>query len=672
MEITRSTLGSSTCLSVQGALDSTEAAQALRAKVDACIATWDVHLVLDLANVTLIYSQCLQELVDLSELLQRAGGSLSVINPSSTLNDVFSAVRMHEHFAIHSQENLPPRAEHSLRLSDHLIQQGLVTPEQIDTALAEQEKNGEPLGELLIAAGAIKDVHVLQYLCARHGLPLVQLRTGLYDPDVVRSGITAENARRLKVLPLFSLHDTIFVATNNPQDLAAIDHIASTTGCAVAPVLARQNEIFECAAAAYGDDMGLNSLIGSLDSGEDVEVVEQVSDAYATIDDTSDTSPVVSLINSLLQRAVMEGVSDIHFEPESKVTRIRFRVDGMLYKVMSPPVDAHPAMVSRLKVMANLDIAERRLPQDGRVQITTNGRNVDLRLSTLPGIFGEKIVLRILDKSRSVMDIDRIGINPECLEEFKTQLKRSHGLILVTGPTGSGKTTTLYSALDALNNMESSIVTIEDPVEYQVNSINQNQVKENVGLNFARLLKHVLRQDPDIIMVGEIRERETAEITVQAALTGHLVLSTLHTNDAPSAITRLVDMGIEPYLLSSSLIGVMAQRLVRSICPNCRTEYVASPELLASLGIDTTESVRLARGRGCEQCYDSGYRGRVAIHELITVNEDLQRLMSNNPSREDLNNFMKTSGSTTLYQSGLARVLEGVTTPEEILRITDR
>ncbi|MGB0866095.1 MAG: ATPase, T2SS/T4P/T4SS family [Granulosicoccaceae bacterium] len=671
MEITRSPLGSSTCLTVHGPLDSDQAAATLRQQVEACMATWDVSLIIDLASVPLIYSQCLETLVEISQLLNRSGGSLTLINPSNTLRDVFKAVRMREHVSIVEEEQPEQQSASSLRFGEYLVQQQLVTPLQIENAIQRQRKSGEQLGEILIEQELIDDTAVLSYLSAQLNYPMVQLRTGLYDPSVIKAGLSPDNARRLKVLPLFRLHDRIFVATSNPQDLQPIDHVASTTGCDVSPVLARQQEIYEAAAAAYGDDMGLNSLIGSLDTGDDVEVIEQISDAYSAIDDTSDQSPVVNLVNSLLQRAVMEGVSDIHFEPERKVTRIRFRVDGMLYKVMSPPVDAHPALVSRLKIMANLDIAERRLPQDGRVQINTNGRNVDLRFSSLPGIFGEKIVLRILDKSRSVMDIEKLGMNAGALKEFKAQLRKSHGLILVTGPTGSGKTTTLYSALDALNSIEKSIVTIEDPVEYQVDDINQNQVRDKVGLSFAKLLKHVLRQDPDIIMVGEIRERETAEIAVQAALTGHLVLSTLHTNDAPSAITRLQDMGIEPYLLSSSLVGVMAQRLVRSICPSCRTEYVASPEVLATLGIETSDNVRLARGRGCSQCYDSGYRGRVAIHELISVNEDLQRLMANNPTRDQLAAYMENNNVDTLYNSGIARVLEGVTTPEEIMRITD-
>lgn len=671
MEITRSSLGASTCLTVHGPLDTEIAAAELRQQVEQCMDTWDVNLVIDLASVPLIFSQCLETLVEIAQLLNRSGGSLTLINPSKTVQDVFRAVRMREHVSIVEEDRPTQSADGSLRFGEYLVQQNLVTPQQIEQAIQRQKKSGEQLGEILIEQEVIDDTAVLSYLSAQLGYPFVQLRTGLYDPDVIKAALSPDNARRLKVLPLFRLHDRIFVATSNPQDLQPIDHMASTTGCDVSPVLARQQEIFEAAAAAYGDDMGLNSLIGSLDSGDDVEVIEQVADAYSAIDDTSDSSPVVNLVNSLLQRAVMEGVSDIHFEPERKVTRIRFRVDGMLYKVMSPPVDAHPALVSRLKIMANLDIAERRLPQDGRIQINTNGRNVDLRFSSLPGIFGEKVVLRILDKSRSVMDIERLGMNAGALREFKSQLRKSHGLILVTGPTGSGKTTTLYSALDALNSIEKSIVTIEDPVEYQVDDINQNQVRDKVGLSFAKLLKHVLRQDPDIIMVGEIRERETAEIAVQAALTGHLVLSTLHTNDSPSAITRLLDMGIEPYLLSSSLVGVVAQRLVRSICPSCRTEYVASPEVLASLGVEATENIRLARGRGCSQCYDSGYRGRVAIHELISVSDELQRLMANNPTRDQLNAYMRDNNISTLYNSGIDRVLEGVTTPEEILRITD-
>jgi type IV pilus assembly protein PilB len=335
-------------------------------------------------------------------------------------------------------------------------------------------------------------------------------------------------------------------------------------------------------------------------------------------------------------------------------------------------MEVHPALVSRLKVMANLDIAEKRLPQDGRIQVVTQGRIVDLRFSSLPGIFGEKIVLRVLDKSQAVLDLRELAMFDEERQQFELLLERSYGLLLVTGPTGSGKTTTLYAALEHVTTEEKNIVTIEDPVEFQLDRINQNQVREKIGLGFAKVLKHVLRQDPDVIMIGEIRERETAEIAVQAALTGHLVLSTLHTNDSIGAVTRLLDMGIEPFLLSSALVGVMAQRLVRTICPECKTSYTAPADALAAYGIEGSgDLLRLARGRGCGSCYDSGFKGRMAIHELIACDADLQQLIVANPSRSELDTFVAQKRVRTLLPNGLRRALGGDTTVEEVLRVVN-
>ena len=351
---------------------------------------------------------------------------------------------------------------------------------------------------------------------------------------------------------------------------------------------------------------------------DDFEHIDNaLPDDYTGIDEMAAESPVINMVNSIIQRAVHDKVSDIHIEPSQKKCRMRFRIDGLLYEVMSPRIELHPALVSRLKVMANLDIAERRMPQDGRIQVHTQGRAVDLRFSSLPGLHGEKVVLRVLDKNQSILDIEQLGMQAGNVDAYKRLLDRSYGLILVTGPTGSGKTTSLYSAINYLNSLEKNIVTIEDPVEYQLDIVNQNPVRENIGLTFAKMLKHVLRQDPDVVMVGEIRERETAEIAVQAALTGHLVLSTLHTNDSIGAVTRMIDMGVEPYLLSSALIGVVAQRLVRSICPNCKPSTWPSPEIIEQYGWQDARQGAPVEGRGCAECYDAGYRGRMGIHEII-------------------------------------------------------
>lgn len=349
---------------------------------------------------------------------------------------------------------------------------------------------------------------------------------------------------------------------------------------------------------------------------------------------------------------------------------MRVRIDGVLYELMSPKPEMHPAVVSRLKVMANLDIAERRIPQDGRIQVHADGRVVDVRFSSLPGIHGEKVVLRILDKSRAILDLNKLGFDPEVLERFKALLRKPHGLILVCGPTGSGKTTTLYSAVTMLNTLEKNIVTIEDPVEYQLDIINQNQVREGIGLTFAKILKHALRQDPDIIMVGEIRDRETAEIAIQASLTVHLVLSTLHTNDSPSAITRLLEMGVEPYLISSSLLASLAQRLVRTICPKCKTPYYAPKGVLKQLGIDEDKKVRLFRGKGCSDCYDSGFKGRIGLYELLEMDEALQSLILTNPGIDVLRDYLRQRGHKTLKELGYQKVLQGATTIEEVTRAT--
>jgi type IV pilus assembly protein PilB len=529
-----------------------------------------------------------------------------------------------------------------------------------------QKKTGKRLGQIIVSKGWVDEEVFLTTLGEQLSIPYIVLRQGLIDP-VVFEMLDKEIVQRLKVIPMFLIHGQLTLATSDPQSMASFNEIEEKLGCKVRPVLVRKSDIVKNLNEAGADNIYGAEIIDDLD--DDFEFIDNTpADDYTGIDEMAAGSPVINMVNSIIQRAVHDKVSDIHIEPAQKKCRVRFRIDGLLYEVMTPRIDLHPALVSRLKVMANLDIAERRMPQDGRIQVHTHGRAVDLRFSSLPGLHGEKVVLRVLDKNQSILDVDKLGMQEVNVQAYKRLLDRSYGLILVTGPTGSGKTTSLYSAINYLNSLEKNIVTIEDPVEYQLDIVNQNPVRENIGLTFAKMLKHVLRQDPDVVMVGEIRERETAEIAVQAALTGHLVLSTLHTNDSIGAVTRMIDMGVEPYLLSSSLIGVVAQRLVRSVCPGCRTEFLASPELVKKYGWSDKGKVRLSKGRGCAECYDSGYRGRMGIHEIIETDPDLQRLIIANATRDELTDYMRQHNVKQLFDDGLDRVLEGKTTVEEIWR----
>ncbi|MFH1841901.1 MAG: ATPase, T2SS/T4P/T4SS family, partial [bacterium] len=485
-------------------------------------------------------------------------------------------------------------------LGDLLVERGLITPEQKEKALALNKETGRRLGEILVDMGGLQPEDIPRLLAEQAGMKFCRLRKGLVDTKVVPL-LSQEKATLYEVLPLFRIHNRLTLAIGDPNKVLVLDIVQKLTGCEIQPVVCPRDDILRMIKEIYGEqtETSIDELISDID-GEDLELVSlEIASQVEDIAQMAGESPIINLVNQVILKGMKDRASDIHIEPEHKYFRVRFRIDGIMYEVMRQRIDLHAPVISRLKLMANLDIAERRLPQDGRIQVFAAGREVDLRVSTLPGVMGEKIVLRILDKQKGVLSLDELGFSPATLSAFRALVRRPHGMVLVTGPTGSGKTTTLYAGLRELNSIEKNIITIEDPVEYQFEIINQNQVNEIIGLSFARILKATLRQDPDIVMVGEIRDPETAKIAVQAALTGHLVLTTMHTNDAASSITRLLEIGVEPYLLAPSLIGVIAQRLVRVNCPECSATYFPSAAELTALGAEDQRDLRLQRGRGC-------------------------------------------------------------------------
>jgi type IV pilus assembly protein PilB len=669
--VPRSNLGGITYLAPSESLAAEAARDALAQALASCIGANRVQLVLNFERVQLVDGKALEIILDANVQLAQRGGGLRFVNFSPLLRDIFVANGLLDPDAVaetrsdvmHSIGDHRPRANRR-KLGEHAVELGLLSAEKLAEALDIQKKTGRLLGQVLLDQQFLPEGDLFRVMSRQMGIPLVSLRAGLYDGAAV-AVLTRETARRLNVLPLFRIHDTITLATCDPEAIPVLDEVQDVTGCKLRLVLARREELARAIGEAYsGSDLSLE-LVET--QATDLELVEQIQADQNTIDELAEASPVINLVNGLIQRAVRDRASDIHIECARAKSMVRFRIDGLLYEVLTLRADLHPAIVSRLKVMAKLDIAERRMPQDGRLQVVTQGRNVDLRFSSLPGIYGEKVVLRVLDKNQSILDVEKLGMQNDTLSLLKRLLGRSNGLMLVTGPTGSGKTTTLYAATNHLKSVSKNIVTIEDPVEYQLDIINQNQVNDTIGLGFAKMLKHILRQDPDVIMVGEIRDRETAEIAVQAALTGHLVLSTLHTNDAVGAISRLIDMGVAPYLLSSALAGVVAQRLVRQVCQACRTSYLPPPDLATKHG--WAGSVRLVKGRGCPACFDSGYRGRLGVYEILESTDALQRLMIKSPTKEELEEFVRGAGHQTLFADGLKRVVEGRTTLEEISRV---
>ena len=559
-----------------------------------------------------------------------------------------------------------------LRLGEVLLEQGMLSEDQLNAALAQQKSTGTMLGEVLVSEGVISPAVLVRSLARCLGVPGCHLRHGLIDPGLL-SLIGAEEAERLKALPMFKVHDALTVAMAEPQLLPTIDRLRRLTGCRIRPVLALESNILEYVRKYASGDVDVDAFLTSL-AESDVEVIEReaIDDvAAADLDQMVAGSPIVNLVNIALLTAVKDNSSDIHVEPTRNGTRIRYRIDGVLRDLMKPPAGMHAAIVSRVKVIGKMDIAEKRLPQEGRVRIVAEGREIDLRVSSMPTLLGEKLVLRLLDKSNLSVRMEDLGFRPQALEAFQRVLRRPHGLALVTGPTGSGKTTTLYSAPDLLRSPERNILTVEDPVEYQLVGINQSQVHAGAGITFARGLRAILRQDPDIIMVGEIRDLETAEIAIQAALTGHLVFSSLHTNDAASALPRLLDMGVEPFLIASSVIAVVGQRLVRVVCRNCKTTYKPDAKVLDELGVpaDMRKGLLFSRGQGCPTCSNRGYRGRTGVFEILRMNEAIKRLVMEGKSALDIRDAAVADNMVLMKECGLAKVIDGVTTPEEIMRV---
>jgi type IV pilus assembly protein PilB len=558
-----------------------------------------------------------------------------------------------------------------MRIGEALVQEGILTEEQLKRALIEQQTSGRHLGEMLVEQGMLTGPRLVQLLAKCLGVRGCQLRHGLIDPTLFKL-IGVDEAERLLALPLFRIHDVLTVAMTEPQSLPKVDRLRHLTGCQINPVLALEPNLREFIKKYAAGDTNVDAFLTSL-AESDVEVIEResVDEGPATdLDRMVAGSPIVNLVNVALLTAVRDHASDIHIEPEKKGTRIRYRIDGVLRDLMKPPSGMHAAIISRVKVIGKMDIAEKRLPQEGRVHIVAEGREIDLRVSSMPTLLGEKLVVRILDKANLRVRLEDLGFHGEPLVAFKRMLQQPHGLVLVTGPTGSGKTTTLYSALDLIRSPELNIVTIEDPVEYQLDMVNQTHVNDGVGLTFARALRSMLRQDPDVIMVGEIRDEETARVAVQAALTGHLVLATLHTNDAPGAVARLLDMNIEPYLLSSALNGVVAQRLARTICQACATKYYPTEAELHDAGLSDKASRAFRKGGGCQQCHDSGFQGRFGIYEVMEVTSPLRRMVHQAAATHELRAKFREQGGRTLRDEGVTAALEGRSSLDEVLRVT--
>ncbi len=557
----------------------------------------------------------------------------------------------------------------TMQLGELLIERGIVTAEQLEMALAEQKDKGHRklLGELLVEMGYCTENQIASVLAHSYGVPYAQVGPKICDPKVLEI-LPREFLEEHIVLPLFKVHDMLTVAVSEPTNVFLLDEIERISGCNV-QIVCSTNKDIKATLQTYLPAANVFVIDDIIDEEglEDFTLIESITQDISNLEEIAGQSPVVKLVNYLLYNAVRENASDIHVEPDDKKLRVRYRVDGKLYEKMCPPHQMHSALVSRIKIMAELDIAQRRLPQDGGIHVLMEGRPIDLRVSVMPGNFGEKVVIRVIDPHKMLFSLESLGFTVENLQLFRQVIQAPNGIVLVTGPTGSGKNTTLYAALTEMNSEDVNICTVEDPVECNISGINQFQVNQAAGFEFSTALRSLLRQDPDIIMVGEIRDQATANIAVQAALTGHLVLSTLHTNDAPGAVTRLLDLGVAPYLVGASLIAVLAQRLVRKICANCKTVYeppVSLRKLVEKAGgkIET-----FYRGVGCKKCRNTGYAGRIAIHELFVPNDEISEMINEGANLKKLRAKALRNGMVSLQSDGFGKVEAGILSIEEVL-----
>jgi len=569
----------------------------------------------------------------------------------------------------------------ALKIGEILLRAKLITEEQLQKALDEQSQTGGRVGEHLIRLGYVTEEDILDCLSQQYGVPSINLRHFDIDESIIRL-IPADVARKYQFVPVSKTGATLTVAMSDPTNVFAMDDITFITGYRVEPVVASEEALREALDKYYGTThaVELKKVMDDLSTVEEVGVLDVIEEEeemdVADLEAGADEAPVVRLVNLILSDAIKRGASDIHVEPYERSYRVRFRIDGVLYEIMNPPLKLKEAITSRIKILSKLDIAEKRLPQDGRIKLKMKLagklKELDFRVSTIPTLHGEKVVLRLLDKENLQLDMTRLGFEKSSLKKFEDAILQPYGMVLVTGPTGSGKTNTLYSALSRINTPEVNIMTAEDPVEFQLPGVNQVQMKESIGLNFAAALRSFLRQDPNIVLVGEIRDFETAEIAIKAALTGHLVLSTLHTNDAPSTINRLMNMGIEPFLVATSVNLICAQRLVRRICSKCKEPDDVPLQALLNVGFPEAEapSIQLQRGRGCDVCNNTGYKGRVGLFEVMDVTDDIRELILSGATAVELRRKALEEGMISLRLSGLQKIREGVTTIEEVVRET--